>query len=153
MNSNVYDRQFWSVLDDFLMKERDSVLATITHLRLAVGAAAVVTILLCVKSFSDPLVAYFETKSNVNPASIALLISSAVATVLILVVVLSALSFLNRALKRALLEGLRKRIQAIELACEEAGVEIDERTQKLLKTMNYDDYSAPKTRKESQDDS
>lgn len=132
------DDDFWSRINDFLQKERDSIFASLTHVRIAMAASVIISVLLSATSFTSPLAKYLESSTErFNPLSATILASFGLSALLVLCLALMALRRLYRALKKSLMDELRNRAEAVETACKNANIEIPSKTKKILETFDY----------------
>src|SRR5688572_27297414 len=137
MANEIPDANFWSLLDQFLIKEKDSVISILTHVRLAIGAGTIIALICCARAFTGPFTAYLELTQNrelhsKDVTALALLGMAAVSSVSVGVLIIYALWRLNRALRRALFETLKESVDAVKVPIEKADIEIPEKTANLL---------------------
>jgi hypothetical protein len=144
MKDEVDNHDGWILINEFLRKERDSIFATLNHVRLAFAAGIIAAILLSGSSLIRPFSAYleFHEDRSRNLFTIVFLISFAVTVLLILMFVIAALGKLYRAFKQSMMDDLHNRVTAVKAACEEANVKIPLKTQKLLETFDYEDIES-----------
>jgi|GEM_PF-4327755 len=134
-----YSADFWSHLDQFLIRERDSTVGMLTHVRLAITAGVIIAVLCCVKAFLNPFIAFLEFRevsgsSSSLKVSQVLLVVVAIGALSLLLLILLALASLNKAFARALHTSLHRTAEAVEVPLKEADIEIPEKTAKLLET-------------------
>ena len=140
MANETPDANFWSLLDQFLIRENDSVFAILTHVRLAIGAGTIVALICCARAFTGPFAAYLELSQNrelrsTELTAVALLGMAAVSSVSVALIIIYALWRLHRALRQALFATLKQSVDAVELPLTKAQIEIPEKTANVLKSM------------------
>lgn len=134
----------WFRINEFLERERDSIFATLTHIRLIIAGGIIAVILLSSSSFLFPIGAYLEGRESPylegregQLITVVLVASFGITAMLVLVFVLAALYRLYKAVERSLEKDLMNRVEAIEFASSKAGLELPPKTKKLLKTFYY----------------
>jgi hypothetical protein len=140
MPNEIPDADFWSLLDQFLMREKDSVFAILTHIRLAIGAGTILALICCARAFTGPFTAYLELSQNrelrsTDATAMALLGMAAVSSVSVGLIIIYALWRLHRALRQALFETLKQSVEAVEVPLKKAQIEIPEKTANLLSSI------------------
>ncbi|MEW8382922.1 MAG: hypothetical protein AB2689_05200 [Candidatus Thiodiazotropha taylori] len=132
LNLGLEDNERWTAINQYLLKEQDRIYSSITHIKLAFGAVAIVAILL---SFHVLMTPHVELRGGGYEAREFIQIyygSLAFTVALVLIFVLAALYRVYMSFKKYTLKELKSKADAISKAQKQFEEEIPESTQKII---------------------